>query len=218
MTIVFTFSTTNSLSSSLMATLSRRTTDLSRRYEQQCRCATNSRNTRSKCGPRQRHCRKVMSRAELLSIEFSVREAALPHAAGPVGPRPFPSRGGWGQICSRDTLRILSFRPSQRVRPEVAGPMTGSARAGIHNHESSHTVSELNASHRDYGFRVALSRSSSAPTKWGRGTTPSVVEGARQSDAPSTILRAFALRMVPLPRFAGQERIIVLATHRFSSC
>jgi hypothetical protein len=123
-----------------------------------------------------------------------------------VEANPFPGR-----------VTHLSFRPSQRVRPEVAGPMTGSARAAIHNHESSHTVSELNASHRDYGFRVALSRSSSAPTKWGRGTTPSVVEGARQSDAPSTILRAFALRMVPLPRFAGQERIIVLAACFFSS-
>ena len=35
-----------------------------------------------------------------------------------------------------------SFRPSQRVRPEVAGPMTGSARAGIHNHKRCRRISD----------------------------------------------------------------------------
>src|ERR1700687_4132259 len=38
---------------------------------------------------------------------------------------------------------------SQRVRPEVAGPMTGSARAGIHNHRSRRYFTG-----RDYGFRA----------------------------------------------------------------
>src|SRR4029077_17920140 len=43
----------------------------------------------------------------------------------------------WGKVGRDAKLRIEkpSFRPSQRARPQVAGPMSGSARAGIHSHD-----------------------------------------------------------------------------------
>jgi len=46
------------------------------------------------------------------------------------------------RIHSRGALIHPSFRPSHRVRPEVAGPMTGSARAGIHNHRRCRRISD----------------------------------------------------------------------------
>jgi hypothetical protein len=57
------------------------------------------------------------------------------HFVAPRNDRSFPRR----ILPIPLPLRERVARSRQRVRPEVAGPMTSSARAGIHNHESSRT-------------------------------------------------------------------------------